>query len=125
MRRPGPQEFAEHHRQVLVRRGRLLVVAVPPPDLAGADADGTAADDGAALDRRDIETQYCVEYHVPWALFAKYHGVAAPEAGARWRGNFYKCGDDTGRPHWGTWAPVGTNRPNFHRPSDFQVLTFA
>ena len=85
----------------------------------------TAAADGAALDRRDVETEYCVEYHVPWALFAKYHGVAAPEAGARWRGNFYKCGDDTGRPHWGTWAPVGTNRPNFHRPSDFQVLTFA
>ena len=38
MRRPGPQEFAEHHRQVLVRRGRLLVVAVPPPDLAGMRA---------------------------------------------------------------------------------------
>jgi hypothetical protein len=68
---------------------------------------------------------WCIEYHVPWSLFTKHFGVAAPpDAGTVWRCNFYKCADQTSHPHWGAWAPVGTTRPDFHRPSDFQQLVF-
>ena len=35
------------------------------------------------------------------------------------RGNFYKCGDLTATPHWGSWNPVGTGAPDFHRPEYF------
>lgn len=41
------------------------------------------------------------------------------EKGARFRGNFYKCGDETQIPHHGMWSPVGTEKPDFHRPEYF------
>lgn len=69
-------------------------------------------------------TTWAVEYHVPWALFAKYFGAAAPQAGTVWRANFYKCADKTSHPHWGSWAPVGTERPNFHQPAFYQPVRF-
>ena len=38
------------------------------------------------------------------------------------RGNFYKCGDLTAHPHFASWAPVGTEHPDFHRPEFFGEL---
>ncbi|MEW6750677.1 MAG: carbohydrate-binding family 9-like protein [Candidatus Latescibacterota bacterium] len=70
-------------------------------------------------------TTWVVEYHVPFALLATYFGAAAPRAGTAWRANFYKCGDHTSHPHWGSWAPVATPRPNFHQPDSFQPTRFA
>lgn len=70
-------------------------------------------------------TTWTVEYHVPWPLFTKYFDVAIPQSGTTWRANFYKCGDRTSHPHWGSWAPVGTERPNFHQPAFFQPVHFA
>ena len=36
--------------------------------------------------------------------------------------NFYKCGDETPRPHFGMWSPVCTETPDFHRPEFFGEL---
>ncbi|MFA6948566.1 MAG: carbohydrate-binding family 9-like protein [Eubacteriales bacterium] len=36
--------------------------------------------------------------------------------------NFYKCGDDTEHEHYGMWNPVGTEKPDFHRPEYFGVI---
>ena len=36
------------------------------------------------------------------------------------RGNFYKCGDHTVNPHWGSWAPV--DKVDFHVPLLFGDL---
>ena len=38
------------------------------------------------------------------------------------RGNFYKCGDETLIPHYGMWAPVDSETPDFHRPECFGVF---
>ena len=38
--------------------------------------------------------------------------------------NFYKCGDDTAKPHYLSWNPVITERPDFHRPDHFGLLEF-
>lgn len=38
--------------------------------------------------------------------------------------NFYKCGDDTSEPHYLTWNPVETEKPDFHQPNYFGVLLF-
>jgi hypothetical protein len=85
----------------------------------------TASATATAIEpERTGQTTWQVEYHVPWALFTKWHGCDVPTAGTQWRCNFYKCADKTSHPHWGCWAPVGTQRPNFHRPSDFQQLIF-
>lgn len=38
------------------------------------------------------------------------------------RGNFYKCGDLTAHPHFLSWNPIGTPKPDFHRPEYFGEL---
>jgi len=44
--------------------------------------------------------------------------------GKSFRVNFYKCGDRLSIPHYVTWNPVGTEKPDFHRPEYFGVLKF-
>jgi hypothetical protein len=40
------------------------------------------------------------------------------------RANFYKCGDGLTRPHYLSWNPVSTQKPDFHRPEYFGILEF-
>lgn len=70
-------------------------------------------------------TPWTIEYHLPFALFEKYFDAPRPSNGTVWRANFYKCADKTSHPHWGSWAPVDTPRPNFHVPASFQPIVFA
>lgn len=39
-------------------------------------------------------------------------------------GNFYKCGDMTAEPHFVTWNPLKTEKPDYHRPEFFGNLQF-
>ena len=41
------------------------------------------------------------------------------------RANFYKCADGSAWPHYTSWAPISTPKPDFHRPEFFGTLTFA
>jgi hypothetical protein len=34
-------------------------------------------------------------------------------------GNFYKCADATDQPHFVSWNPIKTEKPDFHRPEFF------
>ncbi|MCG8306972.1 MAG: carbohydrate-binding family 9-like protein [Cytophagales bacterium] len=70
------------------------------------------------------KTTWMVEYRIPFSMLKKYHDFSAPETGAIWRANFYKCADKTSHPHWLTWAPVDFPRPNFHLPKYFGILEF-
>ena len=36
--------------------------------------------------------------------------------------NFYKCGDETEREHYGAWSPIEAEVPQFHRPDAFGRL---
>jgi hypothetical protein len=45
-------------------------------------------------------------------------------AGKTFRANFYKCGDKLSMPHYLTWNPVLTEKPDFHRPEFFGILKF-
>ena len=38
--------------------------------------------------------------------------------------NFYKCGNDTSKPHYVTWNPVGTKDPDYHQPDYFGNISF-
>ncbi len=38
--------------------------------------------------------------------------------------NFYKCADKTMHPHYLSWSPIPTDKPNFHQPQYFGKLTF-
>ena len=41
------------------------------------------------------------------------------------RANFYKCGDKTAHPHYVSWCPIDTEKPDFHRPEFFGELVLA
>ena len=41
------------------------------------------------------------------------------KSGDSFKGNFYKCGDETEIPHFGMWAPIDNPTPDFHRPEFF------
>ena len=44
--------------------------------------------------------------------------------GKTFRANFYKCGDNLKIPHYVTWNPVGTEKPDYHQPAYFGLLKF-
>ena len=67
---------------------------------------------------------WTVAYALPVSLLRDYGPVLTPSPGAAWRGNFYKCADNTSHPHWLTWSPIDHPRPNFHLPHTFGRLVF-
>lgn len=44
--------------------------------------------------------------------------------GKKMKGNFYKCGDKLQTPHFLSWSPIHLERPMFHCPGFFGMLTF-
>jgi len=45
-------------------------------------------------------------------------------SGVKARANFYKCGDDLTVPHYLSWNPILTEKPNFHVPKYFGEIEF-
>jgi hypothetical protein len=85
------------------RRTRRATVALGGPRESGASITGWRA-----------------EVFIPWALLEPLQGVP-PEAGSRWRANFYRVDYDGETPTAWAWAPVeGT----FHDFEAFGVLRF-
>ena len=76
-----------------------------------------------------VEGEVCdghwqVTAEIPTTLLCRILGVETIPFGHGYtfRGNFYKCGDETPIPHYGMWNPVGTEKPDFHRPEYFGTL---
>jgi len=69
------------------------------------------------------EVYWELSFSIPWAWVQSYFPDFQVVPGTRLRGNFYKCGDDTIYPHFGTWSRVHSNKPDFHCSSDFGVLS--
>ena len=74
-----------------------------------------------------VEIQEPVEWQVqmtiPFHVLEEYAGRIGDICGKQWRGNLYKCADDSSHPHWASWAPVGEEL-NFHQPDRFGVWEF-
>ncbi len=69
-------------------------------------------------------TIWQVAYRLPLEVLAPFVEVESPKAGVVWRGNFYKCADQTSQPHWLSWSFIDTPGPNFHRPDSYGELRF-
>ena len=65
---------------------------------------------------------WIVQLRIPFALFERYTGPVGDPSGTTWRGNFYKCGDETSHPQWASWSPVSAL--NFHLPACFGEVSF-
>jgi hypothetical protein len=64
-----------------------------------------------------------VNFFVPFPVLEEYVGKLGDIRGQEWRGNFYKCADETSHPHWASWMPV--DEFNFHLPRCFGRISFA
>ena len=71
---------------------------------------------------RKGETEWELSAVIPFACFFK-HPDYLPD-GKTARANFYKCGDDLTVPHFLSWNPVKTDKPDFHRPECFGTVKF-
>lgn len=52
---------------------------------------------------------------IPLELF----GVTYSGSPVSLKGNFIKCAEATSQPHYLSWAPIRTEKPDFHRPEFF------
>lgn len=68
------------------------------------------------------DTDWTLEFFIPFSLFKKYSDASTPVSGTEWRANFFKCGDETSHPHWASWSPV--DQLNFHLPHCFGIIVF-
>ena len=67
-------------------------------------------------------TDWTITVAIPLTSFFQ-HSIGELK-GKKFRANFYKCGDKLTVPHYVTWNPVRTEKPDFHRPEHFGVLEF-
>ena len=65
---------------------------------------------------------WTVEYSIPFSFIEEYFGKLDIRPGFRFKGNFYKCGDETKYTHYGCWNPIKVASPDFHRPEFFGDL---
>ncbi len=66
------------------------------------------------------EKGWKVSFKLPFDFIKKYAG----DCTAQMKGNFYKCGSNTGHRHYGMWNVIETENPDFHRPEYFGDLIF-
>lgn len=75
-----------------------------------------------AFDERILDTDWEVALIIPYEVFFK-HQIRSLD-GKEIKANFYKCGDELQTPHFLSWKPIETEKPDFHRPDFFGVLEF-
>ena len=75
-----------------------------------------------AFDTREDINTWQLTAAIPLSIFSL--GTVEPLEGRTVKANFYKCGDKLPVPHYLSWSPIGTERPNFHTPQYFGNLCF-
>lgn len=68
---------------------------------------------------------WSVEVEFSFSFIEELFGICTFGNGYSFKGNFYKCGDETEVPHFGSWSPITWEKPDFHRPEffgDFIIL---
>lgn len=68
------------------------------------------------------EYAWTITIAIPFEVF--FHHDIKDLNGKIFRANFYKCGDKLSVPHYVTWNPVGTEKPDYHQPEHFGLLKF-
>lgn len=62
---------------------------------------------------------WCLTYRIPADFLSVFYPSLELKTGRCLRANCYKCGDLTEHPHYLSWNPVSSEKPDFHRPEDF------
>ena len=75
-----------------------------------------------SVKERKGEFSWTLTMAIPLDVF--FHHKITELKGKTFRANFYKCGDKLSVPHYVTWNPVKTEKPDYHRPEYFGLLKF-
>ncbi len=70
------------------------------------------------------KTAWGYEIIIPEKLISVLYGVEYKIKEATIKGNFYKCAELSDNPHFGSFFPVITEKPDFHRPEFFGNIEF-
>ena len=62
---------------------------------------------------------WSLELYIPCRLISEAYGVVFNAGACEIKGNFYKCGDETGHTHYDSYAKMTTLPPGFHNPDCF------
>ncbi len=62
---------------------------------------------------------------IPFNIIKAVYGNDVLAPGDKISAAFYKCGDNTGRPHYGSWKAIAAESPDFHRPEFFGELVLS
>lgn len=78
-------------------------------------------DEDELLDKQVLRHQdgWELRYQIPLSFLRIFYPGYTLAPGQTLRGNCFKCGDLTPRPHYFSWNPVTSETPDFHRPCDF------
>lgn len=70
------------------------------------------------------DEEWGIVAEIPFSILDAVYGIRKEKfvRGYTFKGNFYKCGDETPIVHYGSWSRVGTKTPDFHRPEYFGTL---
>ncbi|MBP1677153.1 MAG: hypothetical protein H6Q20_1712 [Bacteroidetes bacterium] len=68
------------------------------------------------------EMQGIFEWEVTVEIPFELMGIEPTDIPEKLEGNFYKCADKTDSPHFVSWNPIKTEKPDFHRPEFFGEL---
>lgn len=71
----------------------------------------------------DLGDFWGIEYIIPLELLDIIYGKSDILPEQIIKAALYKCGDKTGRPHYGSWQVIDTENPDFHLPEFFGELT--
>ena len=63
-----------------------------------------------------------LEFRIPLSFLREFFPSMKLKSGHVMRGNFYKCGDNTPKPHYGCWSPIDLPKPDFHNSDFFSEL---
>ncbi len=67
-------------------------------------------------------TGWVLTYRIPFSLIRSLFPDFEPKEGLQFRGNAFKCGDETVQPHYLAWNRVEGEEPAFHQPQYFGRL---
>ena len=104
----GPDRF---HRN---RCGEEILSQIRRESTLGSEAFGTL----------EGPQEWTMTVAIPKRLYAQVDLDLTSFSGRTVKANFYKCGDETAVPHFLSWNPIGTPKPDFHTPEWFGEITF-
>lgn len=71
---------------------------------------------------REGDNRWSVTLAIP--AEALFRHALSDWSGVEARMNLYKCGDNLSHPHFLSWRPIASEKPDFHRPEFFERVKF-